>query len=120
MARIRWFVRPMRTRTVKLLSAFLLWATPGAAQVGMMAVPRIRPLNSRAAVAILAHELQHARKIARASHVKTQRDFNAFYRHIDIGGAVAHAFETAEAQLMGQRVRREINAGPGAMNDPRR
>lgn len=178
----------MRTKAAKLLGAILLWATPGAAQTGTAAVPRIRPLDARAAVAIevglrrsptfralveelersdvvvyvyttpnlsqyvsgglsfvgvsatmrflkialdldltpdqtvyiLAHELQHALEVARASHVKSQRDFDAFYRHIDVGGALANTFETAEARLMGQRVRRELRAEPGTITDPRR
>jgi len=178
----------MRTRTVKLLSAFLLWATSGAAQTGPAVMPRIRALDARAAVAIeaglrrsptfralvdeleqsdlvvyvyttpylsrhvsgglsfvgvsatdrfvkialdldltpdqmvyiLAHELQHALEVARASHVKTQRDFDGFYRHVGIGGALAHTFETAAAQQTGLQVRRELRAEPGTIDDPRR
>ena len=71
-------------------------------------------------VYVLAHELQHALEIARATDVRTQGDFDAFYRHIDVGGALAHTFETAEARLMGQRVRREPRAEPGTITDPRR
>jgi hypothetical protein len=175
-------------RTAKLLSALLLWATPGAAQTGTPTMPRIRALDDRAAAAvetgarrsptfralaeelersdvvvyvyttprlsehvsgglsfvgvsatmrflkialdldltpdqavyILAHELQHALEIARAPHVKTRDDFETFYRHIDVGGALAHTFETAEARRMGQRVRRELRAEPGTITDPRR
>jgi len=178
----------MRTKAAKLLSALLLWATPGAAQSGTTAMPRIRTLDAKAAVAIetgvrrsptfralveeleqsdvvvyvyttpylseyvsgglsfvgvsasmrfmkialdldltpdqtvyiLAHELQHALEIARAPHVKTQEDFDAFYRHVGIDGALAHTFETAEARLTGQQVRRELRARPGTIDDPRR
>lgn len=77
-------------------------------------------LTPEQTVYILAHELQHAREIARAPHVTTREAFDAFYRHIDIGGALTHTFETAEAQLTGQQVRRELHAEPGTINDPRR
>ena len=178
----------MRTKAAKLLSALLLWSVPGAAQTGTAAVPRIRPLDARATMAIktgvrksptfralveeleradvvvyvyttpylservsgglsfvgvsatfrfvkialdldltpdqtvyiLAHELQHALEIARAPHVRTQSDFDALYRHVGIGGALAHTFETAEARLTGQQVRRELRAEPGTITDPRR
>ena len=178
----------MRTKTAGILSALLLWATQDAAQSIPAAVPRLRPLDARAAEAIktgvsrsptfralvdelersdvvvyvyttpylsryvsgglsfvgvsasmrflkialdldltpdqtvyvLAHELQHALEIARATDVRTQHDFDAFYRHIGVGGALAHTFETAEARLMGQRVRRELRAEPGTITDPRR
>jgi len=178
----------MRTKAARLLSALLLWATPGAAQTATTAMPRIRALDTKATVAIqtgirrsptfkalveelersdvvvyvyttpylseyvsgglsfvgvsattrflkialdldltpdqtvyiLAHELQHALEFARAPHVRTQDAFDAFYRHIDIGGALEHTFETAAAQLMGQRVRRELRAEPGTISDPRR
>jgi len=178
----------MRTKTAKLLSALLLWSATAAAQTGTAAVPRIRPLDARAAVAIetgvrksptfrslveelersdvvvyvyttpylsahvggglsfvgvsatlrfvkialdldltpdqtvyiLAHELHHALEVARASHVITQDDFDAFYGHISIGGALPHTFETAEARLTGQQVRRELRADPGTIDDPRR
>jgi len=77
-------------------------------------------LTSSQAVYILAHELQHALEIARAPRVRTRESFEAFYRHIDIGGALRHTFETAAAQLTGQQVRRELRANPGTPNDPRR
>lgn len=77
-------------------------------------------LTRNQAVYILAHELQHALEIARAPDVRTQDDFDAYYQHLDIGGALRDTFETAAAQLMGQRVRSELHAGPRTIADPRR
>lgn len=71
-------------------------------------------------VYILAHELQHALEVARAVHVRTQSEFDALYRHLGMRGALVHTFETTEARLMGQQVRRELQAGPGTIDDPRR
>ncbi len=72
------------------------------------------------AVYILAHELHHALEIARASHVRTQDEFDALYRHVGIGGALAHTFETVAARQTGQQVRRELYAGPRTITNPRR
>jgi hypothetical protein len=56
-----------------------------------------------AAIATLAHELQHALEVAAADEVRDAESFDAFFR--SAGGRIrAGLFDTAEARVTGSRV----------------
>jgi hypothetical protein len=61
----------------------------------------------RELVSVLAHELQHAVEVARAADVRSAESFKALYAAVGKSGN-AGRYETAAAQEMGARVRKEL------------
>jgi hypothetical protein len=57
----------------------------------------------------LAHELQHAVEVARATDVRSAERFEAMYAALGTS-ANPRRYETAAAQDVGVRVRRELDA----------
>jgi hypothetical protein len=60
-----------------------------------------------ALLAVLAHELQHAVEVARATGVRTPEAFKALYTAAGRSANV-NKYETAAALAMGERMRREL------------
>jgi hypothetical protein len=59
---------------------------------------------------LLGHELQHAAEVAAAPSIASVRDFEAHFRRIGISEERS-ALETAAAQEVGRRVKRELQDG---------
>ena len=69
-------------------------------------------LSPRRRMALLAHELQHAVEVARASNVTDADSLASLYRRIgwSVTGHASH-YETAAAQRTGARVFAEVGEG---------
>jgi hypothetical protein len=65
--------------------------------------------ESEDAVALLAHELQHAVEVAEAMEVFDQDGLAKLYQRIGVRGG-EHLYDTLAAQQMGRTVRRELHA----------
>ena len=65
-----------------------------------------------ALIAMLAHELQHALEVARATWVSTTDAFRALFGTLGRSTNADH-YETDAAQAMGARVRHELEQAPG-------
>jgi len=66
-------------------------------------------------VEMLGHELQHAVEIADAPGVRDQAGLVALYRRIGLHRRASNNFETALAQEMGRRARRDLASRPAAL-----
>ena len=65
-------------------------------------------------IAFLGHELQHANEVAGARDVNSAEDLRAFYQRI--GFRVGrNAYDSREAQVAGQVVRKELRLGSPAL-----
>lgn len=62
------------------------------------------------AIALVAHELQHAQELADAPEVTDTAAFEALYQRIGIRSGW-HQYETEAAQQVARRVRREVASG---------
>lgn len=62
------------------------------------------------AIALVAHELQHAQELADAPEVTDMAAFEALYERIGIRSGW-HQYETEAAQAVARRVRREVTSG---------
>jgi hypothetical protein len=65
-------------------------------------------LPPRDAIALIAHEMQHALEVATAREVRSDRDMINLYERIGHSSGGEHAYDTDAAQETGRRVRREL------------
>jgi hypothetical protein len=74
----------------------------------------VNPARSADAVLeLFAHELQHVVEIAGARDVRTDAALVGLYRRIGLSRIATNRFETAAAQHVSRRVRRELAIDPG-------
>lgn len=72
---------------------------------------QIRPeLTRNEAIAIVAHEMQHALEVALAVDVRDDSGMIQLYERIGHSSGTEHAYDTMEAQDTGRRVKRELAA----------
>lgn len=70
---------------------------------------QIRPdLPAQDAIALIAHEMQHALEVATAVDVRSEGDLINLYERIGHSSGGEHAYDTDAAQETGRRVRREL------------
>lgn len=72
-------------------------------------------LGPDTAIELLGHELQHATEIADAPEVRDNADLVALYRRIGLYKNARTGFETALAQEMGRRTRRDLAGRPSGL-----
>ena len=61
-----------------------------------------------AAISTIGHELQHALEIAAHPQVRDSAGLAALYRQIGVQGTSEDRYDTAEARVIGRRVRAEL------------
>jgi hypothetical protein len=72
--------------------------------------------NTRDMVALIGHELQHAVEIADAPRIRDRQSLAQFYRLMSGNSSSTTEYDSADARLMEERVRREMDASdrPGS------
>ncbi|PYR59989.1 MAG: hypothetical protein DMF85_06340 [Acidobacteria bacterium] len=70
---------------------------------------RLDGLSPRDAIALMAHELQHAVEVARAPDVRDAATMARLYERIGDRGLGAHWYETQAARRAGRQVRSELS-----------
>jgi len=73
--------------------------------------------DPREMVALIGHELQHAVEIAGAPRVRDRQSLAQFYRMMSANPTSTDGYDSADARVMEDRVRREIAASVHATPD---
>ena len=90
------------------------------ASAGGVRYVRIEVLAARDAremVALIGHELQHAVEIADTPRVRDRQSLAQFYRMMSDNSGFTDGYDSADARVMEDRVRREMAASEHATSD---